>query len=46
MSKQDIIHQNAKKINEDCVKFDLDLQDLENNKPVCMADGCSKYHTG
>ena len=31
MSKQDIIHQNAKKINEDCVSFDVDLQDLENN---------------
>ena len=30
MSKQDIIHHNAKKINEDCVVFDLDLQDLEN----------------
>ena len=33
MSKQDIIHQNAKKFNEDCVAFDLDLQDLENNIP-------------
>ena len=31
MSKQDIIHQNAKKINKDCVAFDIDLQDLENN---------------
>ena len=33
MSKQDIIHQNAKKINEDCVAFDMHLQDLENNIP-------------
>ena len=33
MSKQDIIHQNAKRFNEDCVAFDLDLQDLENNIP-------------
>ena len=30
ISKQDIIHQNAKRFNEDCVAFDLDLQDLEN----------------
>ena len=33
MRKQGIIHQNAKKINEDCVAFDIDLQDLENNIP-------------
>ena len=34
MSKQNIIHQNAKKkFNEDCVAFDVDLQDLENNIP-------------
>ena len=33
MSKQDIIHKNAKRFNEDCVAFDLDLQDLENNIP-------------
>ena len=33
MSKQDIIHKNAKRINEDCVAFDLDLQDLGNNIP-------------
>ena len=33
MSKQDIIHQNAKRFNEDCVAFDLDLQALENNIP-------------
>ena len=33
MSKQDIIHQNAQKFNEDCVAFDVDLQDLENNIP-------------
>ena len=33
MSKQDIIHQNVKRFNEDCVAFDLDLQDLENNIP-------------
>ena len=31
MSKQVIIHQNAKKFNEDSVTFHLDLQDLENN---------------
>ena len=33
ISKQDIIHQNAKRFKEDCVTFDLDLQDLENNIP-------------
>ena len=33
MSKHDIIHQNAKRFNEDCVAFDMDLQDLENNMP-------------
>ena len=33
MSKQDIIHKNAKRFNEDCVAFDLVLQDLENNIP-------------
>ena len=33
ISKQDIIHQNAQKFNEDCVAFDIDLQDLENNIP-------------
>ena len=33
ISKQDIIYQNAKIFNEDCVAFDLDLQDLENNIP-------------
>ena len=33
ISKQDIIHQNAKRFNEDCVAFDLDLQDLEKNIP-------------
>ena len=33
MSKQDIIHQNANIFNEDCVAFDMDLQDLENNIP-------------
>ena len=33
MSKQTIIHQNPKKFNEDCVAFDMDLQDLENNIP-------------
>ena len=31
ISKQDIIHQNAERFNENCVAFDLDLQDLENN---------------
>ena len=33
MSRWNIIHQNAKKFNEDCVAFDTDLQDLENNIP-------------
>ena len=33
MSKQDIIHKNAKRFNEDCVAFNLVLQDLENNIP-------------
>ena len=33
MSKQNIIHQNAKNFSEDCVAFDVDLQDLENNIP-------------
>ena len=33
ISKQDIIHQNAERFNEDCVAFDLDLQDMENNIP-------------
>ena len=31
MSKQDIIHKNAKRFSEDCVALDLDLQDFENN---------------
>ena len=33
ISKQDIIHQNAQEFNEDCVAFDIDLQNLENNIP-------------
>ena len=33
MSNQDIIHHNAKNFNEDCVAFDVDLHDLENNIP-------------
>ena len=33
ISKQEIIHQIAQKFNEDCVAFDIDLQDLENNIP-------------
>ena len=33
INKQDIIHQNAEKFNEDCVAFNVDLQDLENNIP-------------
>ena len=33
ISKQDIIYQNAKRFNEDCVAFDFGLQDLENNIP-------------
>ena len=33
ISKQDIIHQNAQKFNEECVAFDIDPQGLENNIP-------------
>ena len=33
ISKQDIIHQNAKRFNEDSVAFDVALQDLESNQP-------------
>ena len=33
ISKQGITHQNARRFNEDCVAFELDLQDLENNIP-------------
>ena len=33
INKQDIMHQNAEKFNEDCVAFDVDLKDLENNIP-------------
>ena len=33
VSKQDIIHQNAKRFNEDRMAFDVDLQDLENSIP-------------
>ena len=33
ISKQDIMHQNAERFNEDCVAFDVDLKDLENNIP-------------
>ena len=33
ISKQDIIHENAKRFNGDCIAFDLDLQDLENKIP-------------
>ena len=33
ISKQHIMHQNAQKFNEDCVAFDIDLQDLEHNIP-------------
>ena len=33
INKQDIIHQNAQKFNEDCEAFDVDLKDLENNIP-------------
>ena len=33
INKQDIIHQNAEKYNEDCVTFNVDLEDLENNIP-------------
>ena len=47
ISKQDIIHQNAERFNEDCVAFHVDLRDLENQyTTVCMGDGCSKYRTG
>ena len=33
MSKQDIIYKIVKRFNENCVAFELDLQDLENNIP-------------
>ena len=33
ISKQDIINENVKRLNEDCVAFDLDLQDLESKIP-------------
>ena len=33
INKQHIIHQNAQKFNEDCVAFDIDIQDLEHNIP-------------
>ena len=33
INKQHIIHQNAEKFNEDCVAFDVDMSDLENNIP-------------
>ena len=33
ISKQDIIYQNTQNFNEECVAFDIDLQDLENNIP-------------
>ena len=33
ISKQDIIHQNAQKFNEECVAFGIDLQDFENYIP-------------
>ena len=33
ISKQHIIHQNVQKFNEDCVAFDIDLQDIEQNIP-------------
>ena len=46
INKQDIIHHNAEKFNEDCMAFDMDLQDLENYTTICMGDGCSKYRTG
>ena len=45
MSKQNIVHKNAQRFNEDFVALDLELQDLENNIPVCMGDGFSKYST-
>ena len=33
ITKQHIIHQNAQTFSEDCVAFDIDLQDLEHNIP-------------
>ena len=32
MSRQDIIHQNAQIFNEDCVAFDIDMQNQEQEK--------------
>ena len=47
--KQDVIHQNAKRFNKDCVAFDLDLQDLENNIPQSIwemvAPNIAQEHT-
>ena len=44
ISKQHIIHQNAQKFNEDCVAFDIDIQDKETEyTTIRMGDGCSKY---
>ena len=43
ISKQDIIHQNAERFNEDCVAFDVDLQDLENNIPQSAWEMVAPY---
>ena len=43
ISKQDIIHQNAQKFNDDCIAFDIDLQDLENNTPPSAWDMVAQH---
>ena len=47
ISKQDIIHQNAERFNEDCVTFDCGPARLgKQYTTVCMGDGCSKCRPG
>ena len=47
ISKQDIIHHNAERFNEDCVAFDVNLARFgKQYTTVCMGDHCSKYRRG
>ena len=47
ISKQEIIHQNAKRFNEGLCGIQLGLARLGKQYiTVCMGDGCSKYSTG
>ena len=43
INKQHIIHQNAQKFNEDCVTFDIDIQDLEHNIPQSAREMIAPY---